>query len=172
MDDIQNVSKQNKMALIKPIISYLQHMSVESLYNYIRFYAFKDVSDNDKKDLLMKIIDVNARDSNVFPKIAEALETDDFNKLTMIANDKNNKVKSEKLSGSIIEKLQKRMDIILDCYFSESNACSAQDLLTYLIFYPDPSDESLLKFVKLYTTTKPEGRKLLIPNNSGHYFTI
>lgn len=162
---------REKMVVVKPDINNLQNLSVESLINYIRFYAFHDVSDSDKKQLFMEMMDVRARDPDVFPGIKAALESDDFDKLKDIIYSNENKVKST-MSESIVSRSEKRMAIILDGYFSESNTVQARDLLTYLIFYPNPSDESLKAFVKRYVSSDPHIQKLLLPNNSGHFCTI
>jgi hypothetical protein len=174
MEQMEQMVQMEQREIIKPDISNLQNLSVESLYNYIRFYAFLKVSDSDKKDLFMKMLDVRARDPDVFPKISESLKRDNFVELTNVVMDKNNKVLKEKITASILTRSQKRMEIVIDCYLSESNACTARDLLSYLIFYPNinDNDENLLEFVKQYTSSKPGTRGLLIPNNSGHFFTI
>ena len=162
---------REKTMVVKPDISNLQHLSVESLINYIRFYAFSEVTENDKRALFMEMMDVRARDSDVFPEIKTALESEDFDKLKNIVYAKENKVKHS-MSESITSRSKKRMEIILDGYFSASNAVQARELLTYLIFYPNPSDESLAGFVKQYMSSEPQMQELLVPNNSGHYCTI
>ena len=70
----------------KPKIEDMLYVSVECLYNYLRFYAFPSISDEEKHSLFLTMRDTPLRSPEVFPFIVDAVRRDDFNALRSAAS--------------------------------------------------------------------------------------
>lgn len=139
---------------VPPPIERMAYLSVECLYNHLRFYTFPAVSDKQKQAVFLECVHVPLKRPDVFNAIVSSAKGDDFHAFTQIISE--NKVDLTKTADTsfvpILAQAEKSWPIILDAYFSETNPGLALELLTNLIFFPivDKEMKSLKIFIEKY----------------------
>ena len=145
----------------KPLtIELTQILSVEYLYNYLRFSAFASISDADKKALYLEAYLTPLKRADVFPQVVAAVKADDFPALQRcVRENKINQTKDTEMAPEV-------WPLILDCYFQEKGSAEALMLLQYLIAFPilDKEMTALKQFIKLYAAASSAKRMSMIGN--------
>jgi hypothetical protein len=142
-------------------------LSIEYLYQYIRFYSFKEISDSQKRELFSMMGNRKLRDKSGFPKILAAIDSQNFNEL-------------EQAVRSIpVEKVDRlasaAWELVLEGYFSETkNVGLAFGLFRNLMFFPlnDKNISALEDIVNTFKKTKPENRSYLVSKYVGRAMTL
>jgi hypothetical protein len=143
----------------KPLtIELTQILSVEYLYNFLRFNAFLSISDDDKKALFLEAYQTPLKRADVFPQVVAAVKADDFPALQRCVRE--NKIDQTKET----EMAPEVWPLILDCYFQEKGSAEALMLLQYLIGFPilDKTMTALKQFIKLYTAADAGKRMSMV----------
>lgn len=161
---VKSRENETKMPFVIPQIESTYYASVECLYNYIRFFAFPSVSDEEKKDLFLNAYNTPLKRPDVFTEIVAAVKTADFKRLTnIITHNKVDVSKEVKSVGSHI-KIPDVWPLILDCYFMENASGTAERLLSYLVSFPiyDTELRSLKLFIEKYKKADDDTRESMI----------
>jgi hypothetical protein len=155
----------SKMSFTHPSVESMYYLSVESLYNYIRFFSFPTISEKEKKALLLQAYQTPLKRPEVFVKVVEAVKSDDFELLKTIVREHKVDVTKEVADtvGSRI-KIPDVWPMILDAYFEESASGTAVQLLTYLISFPilDKDMGALKYFIENYKKANDEERERIV----------
>ena len=158
-------SVPTKMSFTNPSVESMYYLSVESLYNYIRFFAFPSVSEKEKKALFLQAYQTPLKRPEVFVKVVEAVKSDNFDLLKIIVREHSvdvTKEVSDAVGGRI--KIPDVWPLILDCYFEEHASGTAAQLLTYLISFPilDKEMAALKYFIENYKKANNDLRERLV----------
>lgn len=148
-------------------IDALQEVSVTYLYDHLRFGAFHNISDDNKKKLFISAQSVPLRKPDVFKKIAKAIRSDNFTEMMNIV--KENQIDMTKIveytgTEPVTMFSENVWPLIIDSYFKESERLLAFDLLTHLIEYLEfHTIEMLQDRIALYfKQTDVEMKKMML----------
>jgi hypothetical protein len=149
----------------KPNLDDMFTLSIEHVYHYIRFYAFENIPELEKKNILMKIPYVKLRDPELVSILKDIIRRNDFLMFQTI-------IERNMLDIKAAPEFEKRIGMIIDSYFMETQPLQALDLLSYLLFYPNSDIGELHEFIMDYKAAKPNVRKLMVQNNMTSLETI
>ena len=190
------MSGQGAKKLREMRVEDYEFLSVEYLYDYIRFNAFPSISDERKKKLFLKAFNLPLREPSIFKQIVEAVKADDFSVLESSISTNLTKTGSYTTitkavdTAPVVENRpgliaavgggQQKLVLlpvwptILDAYFAETDKINAFNLFRTLLFFPINGDMTLLKdFIERYQkTTDVDARKLMVSNPVYSAFTI
>lgn len=141
-------------------------LSVEFLYNFLRFHAFISVSAADKKKLFLKLVDVPLRKRTIFKQMTAAVKSHDFQSMKRI-------VKENALDAGLGKPVQLagNWHAIVDVYFAEKDEALALNLLRTLMFFNGELG-ALKRFISNYKKSKPEIRAMMTSGLILNAYTI
>jgi hypothetical protein len=156
-----------------PDVKDFADLSVEFLYNFLRFNAFASVSDTDKKTLFLKAIHVPLRKSEIFKQITDAVNSNDFQKMKhiVLTNTLDTNVLVSKAMGI---KFVDIWPIIMEAYFVEEDPALALNLLRTLMFFKIENGElgALERFISNYKNSNQEIRSMMTSGDILNAYTI
>ena len=149
----KNTTRRRSYKVIKTSIEDFNKLSIVSFYHFLRFNAFPDVSQKEKKEMLREAAMVPLQRPDVFSQIVEAVKNNDIDHMMEILQ--KNKLDLSKLSMEI-EPYQELWNTILDAYFEEKD--SPFELLQTLLHVGDQVDD----FLKRYHSADKETKKMMV----------
>jgi hypothetical protein len=129
------------------------------LYNFLRFHAFDNISDTEKKELFLSAQNVELRKPHIFKKIVIAVNNNNFEALQRIMDDEKINITAivrDVGKDAVTMVTEQRWQIIMDAYFQESEEYLALQLLETLIYYLDL--DAMKGFINDYLSATPEIR--------------
>lgn len=158
-----NYNKSKEALLIK-----FQDNSIFEVYHFIRFSAFPDVSEADKKDLFMKLIFVPLRNEDILSELVDSITSNNFTALTLLADNNMidvNLLKNRAISNGMRFDILKDFEAVWEGYFTEEDSSLALNLLKTLLLW-DPvgnGNENMNNFIRKYqSTTDTNERHMLV----------
>lgn len=149
----RNTTRRHSYKVIKTTIEDFNKLSIVSFYHFLRFNAFPDVSQKEKKEMLREAAMVPLQRPDVFSQIVEAVKNNDIDQMMEILQ--KNKIDVSKL-GLDIQPYQELWNTILDAYFEEKD--SPFELLQTLLHVGDQVDD----FLKRYHSADKETKKMMV----------
>jgi len=149
----KNTTRRRSYKVIKTTIEDFDKLSLVSFYHFLRFEAFPDVSQKEKKEMLREAAMVPLQHPDVFEKIVKAVQENDMDQMKDILQ--KNKLDLSKLSMEI-EPYQELWNSILDAYFVEKDY--PFDLLQTLLHAGDQVDD----FLERYHSANKETKKMMV----------
>jgi serine/threonine protein kinase len=156
------VKTQTRTSKGKPVAD----LSVEFLYNFLRFHAFTSVPAADKKKLFLKFVDVPLRKRTIFKQITAAVRSNDFQTMQTIV-----KEGAQKTGLGKPVQVGSSWHAIVDAYFVEKDPARALNLLRTLIFFNGELG-ALKRFISNYKKSKPEIRSMMTSGLILNAYTI
>lgn len=132
---------KSSVSFTPPPIEQMAYLSVECLYNHLRFYSFPSVSDKEKKALFLQCAHVPLKRPDIFNAIVAASKTEDYEALQKIVAENKATPSADSSVTKILQFAEKSWPLIMDCYFAEPEPGIAVDLLTILLFFPIVDEE-------------------------------
>lgn len=136
-------------------VENFKFVSVEYLYNFLRFHAFPEVSDEKKKAIFKTAISVPLREPSLFAQVTESVNNNDFQMFQRI-------IESSAITTKL--KIPSTWHTIVDAYFDEKNKDLALKLFRYLLFLPVTDEKLLYDCIKQYKSMTQDERAHMLGN--------
>ena len=143
----------------------IDKISVEYLFDFLRFHTFKDLSSEQLLPLFIKLTYVPLKKESVIEELIDAVDSANINKLEEIANkyEVTNLDEIMKKAGLVL-KVKPDYARIFKLYFSVSDS-SAIHLLRYLIYLESDTQEDYDKGLDFIESMEPSERSKLVTNH-------
>lgn len=150
----------------------IEKVSVEYLFDFLRFHTFKDLSSEQLLPLFIKLTNVPLKKGSVIEEFLDVVDSANINKLEEIANkyQLTNLDEIMKQAGLVL-KVKPDYARIFKLYFSISDS-SAIHLLRYLIFLKSDTQEDYDKGLDFIESMEPSERSKLVNNHKPANYLI
>lgn len=146
-----------------PSAELYKSLSIECFYDYLRFEAFKNFSEQQRKTLIKAALKVPLK------------KGDTLNHMFNIIKEGNIEGAIKYLKDSELKDLPptaKNMEGMIDAYFSESDRTRALQFLRFLMYFPPDQPAAYENFLESYLSAKPEERDNMLPSVMYNAFTL
>lgn len=146
-----------------PSAELYKALSIECFYDYLRFEAFKNFTEAQKKTIIKTALKVALKSGDTLNNIFKFIKEENLEGALSYLKDREHKD---------LPHTGKNMEAMIDAYFQESDRSRSLQFLRFLLYFPPDQPVAYENFIKSYLSTKPEQRSNMLPSVMYNAFTL
>jgi hypothetical protein len=146
-----------------PSAELYKALSIECFYDYLRFEAFQNFKEIQRKELIKIALRVPLKEGDTLKDMFQLIKEDNLEGAVLLL--KSRQIKDLPPTGKNVEGM-------IDAYFAEIDPSRALKFLRFLMYFPPDQAAAYENFLKSYLSAKPFKRDTMLPSVMYNAFTL